>query len=245
MRPKALVLDRTPVRILAFLVSLINLTFLGDSYAYEVENIENGGELVGSIKISGKPPSNAILQVVNNPDFCGSSVEEEKYVIGPNHGLKNAVVRVQDIKRGKSSTRNLVVIENKSCHFVPHVQTGMVGESYEIRNSDPVLHNTHLHQEDSTLLNIAMPSSGKNIKKEILETGIINVKCDVHRFLQGCLFITDNPYMAVSDKEGRFKISDIPPGKYKISFWHEAFSEKVKEMEIIPKKRTELVLDFK
>jgi len=38
----------------------------------------------------------------------------------------------------------------------------------------------------------------------------------VRLFINGCLFITvvDHPYFAVSGKDGKFKISNVPPGKY-------------------------------
>jgi hypothetical protein len=120
----------------------------------------------------------------------------------------------------------------------------MVGDSYEIRNSDPVLHNTHLHMEDSTLINVAMPPSGKNIKKTLLQAGIINIKCDAHKFMQGWISVTDNPYFAVTDTEGNYKISGIPPGKYKIKVWHEKLSSIEIEVTISPNQRTELSLEL-
>jgi plastocyanin len=215
------------------------------TFAYEIIPVDQGGELKGTVRFGGDPPSNISRQVVNNIDYCGASVEEEKYLIGSNHGLQNVVVTIEGIQRGKKPPAELLVIENKKCHFIPHVQAGMVGASYEVRNSDPVLHNTHLHLEDATLLNIAMPSGGKNIRKTITQTGLINEKCDAHKFMQGWLVVTDNPYSAVTDQEGHFKISDIPPGKYKIRFWHEGFPAKEKEVEILPKKSTELSADFK
>jgi plastocyanin len=220
--------------------------FTSLTFAYEVIPVEQGGEIKGVVRFGGgDPPLNVSRQVVNNIDFCGASVEEEKYLIGSNHVLKNVVVTIEGVQRGKKPSAEILVIENRKCHFVPHVQAGMVGASYEVRNSDTVLHNTHLHMEDTTLLNIAMPSGGKNIRKTIAQTGLINVKCDAHKFMQGWIVVTDNPYSAVTDSEGRFKISDIPPGKYKIRFWHEGFPEKEKEVEILPKKSTELPVDLK
>jgi hypothetical protein len=119
-----------------------------------------------------------------------------------------------------------------------------VGNSYEIRNSDSVLHNTHLHMEGISLLNIAMPAGGKNIKKTISQKGIISTRCDAHKFMQGWVYVTENPYFAVTDKEGNYRISDIPPGKYKIKVWHEGLSAKEKEITIFPDKKTELSVDL-
>ncbi|MBI3594473.1 MAG: carboxypeptidase regulatory-like domain-containing protein [Nitrospirae bacterium] len=213
--------------------------------AYEVIPVEKGGELSGTVKFTGDPQVNVSHQVVNNADYCGASVEEEKFIVGSGRVLQNVVISIEGVMTGKKPSNSILVIENKKCHFVPHVQVGMVGDVYEVRNSDPVLHNTHLHMEEATLLNIAMPSGGKNIKKTIANTGVINVRCDAHKFMQGWLVVVDNPYSAVSDREGRFRIADIPPGKYKVRFWHEGFQSKIREIEILPKKSSVLSIDFK
>lgn len=228
-----------------FLILFSELTFPSNLLAYDVIPVHLGGELIGTIKFKGEPPANPSNQVVNNPDFCGSSVQEETFLVNPeNRGLENVVISIEDIQHGKKPLFSSVVIENRHCHFVPHVQGAMVGDSYEIRNSDPVLHNTHLHLEGSTLMNIAMPPGGKNVKKSILQAGIINVKCDAHKFMQGWIPVMDNPYFAVTDKEGNYRISGIPPGKYKIKVWHEGLPGTEKEETIFPDKKTELSLDL-
>lgn len=214
-------------------------------YAYEVIPINQGGELIGTVRFKGSPPSNLSQPVANNPDFCGSTVQEETFLVNPeNRGLKNVVISIEDIQRGKPPLISNVIIENSHCHFVSHVQAGMVGDSYEIRNLDPVLHNTHLHFEEATLLNVAMPPGGRNIKKPLLQSGIINAKCDAHKFMQGWIAVLENPYFAVTDKEGNYKISGVPPGKYKIKIWHERIPGTEKEVTIFPNKKTELSLDL-
>jgi len=229
-----------------FWVSFSEMTFPSNIFAYEVISVNQGGELVGTIKFKGDPPVNPTHQVLNNPDFCGSTVQDETFMVNPeNKGLENVVIRIDEIQSGKKPLSTTLVIENRHCHFVPHVQGAMVGDSYEIRNSDPVLHNTHLHMEETTLMNVAMPPGGKNIKKSLLQPGIVNVKCDAHKFMQGWVFVADNPYFAITDKEGNFKISGIPAGKYKIKIWHEGLAETEKEVTIYPDKKSQLSLELK
>ncbi|MBI3605294.1 MAG: hypothetical protein HY202_04620, partial [Nitrospirae bacterium] len=189
LEEKMLILSRLTGKFLP--AGLFWILFFGSGvqsnlFAYEVMPVTNGGELSGAIKFKGNPPTNQPHQVVNNPEFCGSTVEEETYLINrENKGLGNVVISIEDISRGKKPLSADIIIENRHCRFVPHVQTGMVGNSYEIRNSDPVLHNTHLHMEGVSILNIAMPAGGKNIKKAISQKGVISTRCDAHKFMQG------------------------------------------------------------
>jgi hypothetical protein len=38
-----------------------------------------------------------------------------------------------------------------------------------------------------------------------------------------------HPYFALTDENGSFKITDVPPGKYKVIAWHEPWKVKVKD----------------
>ena len=214
-------------------------------FAYEVVPVTHGGELFGAITFKGDAPPNPTDPVLRNPDFCGATIQEETYLISrENHGLENVVIHIENIRSGKKPLESTVVIEDRHCHIIPHVQGGMVGGSYEIRNSDPVLHNPNLRLEGTTLVNVAMPAGGKNIKKTFSQGGIVDVKCNAHQFMQGWVFVADNPYYAVTDAEGNYRIFGIPAGRYKIKVWHEGLPGREIEVTIYPDKKTELSLEL-
>ncbi|MBI1822931.1 MAG: hypothetical protein HY200_03110 [Nitrospirae bacterium] len=229
-----------------FILMLFSQVFYSSRlHAYEVIPVKHGGELFGTIKYKGDPPANLSNPVANNSEFCGSTVQDETYLINTeNRGIENVVISFENIQQGKKPIFSTIVIENRNCHFVPHVQGAMVGDSYEIRNSDPILHNTHLHMEEQTILNVAMPAGGRNIKKPLTKAGIIHAKCDAHKFMQGWISIMDNPYFAVTDKEGKYDISNIPSGKYKVKIWHEGLLAQEEEITVLPDKKTNLSVNL-
>jgi hypothetical protein len=229
-----------------FLVLFIGFGFYSPLYAYEVISVDHGGELYGTISFKGQPPANFSHEVEKDAAICGLYVQEETYIVNSgNQGLQNVVVTIEGIIQGKTPLSSISMIENRNCHFVPHVQAGMTGQFYEVRNLDPIMHNTHLKMEKFTLLNIIMPALGKKlIKKNIPESGLIKILCDAHKFMHGWFIATENPYFAVTDHDGNYKISDIPPGKYKIKVWHEALPPQEKEMVIPPQKKVNLSLEL-
>ncbi len=213
--------------------------------AYEGGVVAKGGELAGSIKAKGEAPQNEVHKVMHNSEYCGDSISEDTYLVNPgNNGLQNVVISLEGITKGKKHDPATLILENLKCRFVPHILAGMAGDSYEIRNGDPVLHNTHLRFEGTTILNVAMPENGKNIKKPLTQTGMILAKCDAHPFMNGAIWVFDHPYFAVTDKNGEFKISDIPPGTYKVKIWHQGSLVKEKEVTITPGGKTNLSADL-
>jgi hypothetical protein len=89
-----------------------------------------------------------------------------------------------------------------------------------------------------------MPPNGRTIKKLISEAGIIKASCDAHTFMKGTIFVAENPYFAVTDKDGKYTISNIPPGKYRVRIWHEALPPHEKEVIIPPQKKVKLSLEI-
>jgi len=45
--------------------------------------------------------------------------------------------------------------------------------------------------------------------------------CNIHPWFQGYALIRDNPYMTVTDSDGRFTIKNLPTGEHEFQFWHE------------------------
>ena|ERR1700693_4001383 len=215
-------------------------------HAYTETPVENGGGLSGTITLKGEPPVDQPEKVVFNPEYCGNTVYGETYIVNPqNKGLENVVISIVGIEKGKKAEDRPILLEILKCRFAPHVIAGIVGNSYEVRNLDPIMHNYHTRLSGKTILNVALPPQGKNIKKPLSEVGIINASCDTHTFMKSSIFVAENPYFAVTDKNGNYSISNIPPGKYRVQTWHEGLrSVQEEEVTISPNKKTNLSIDL-
>jgi plastocyanin len=49
--------------------------------------------------------------------------------------------------------------------------------------------------------------------------GLVTVRCDIHEHMRALILVLDTPYFAMSDGDGRFRLSGLPPGHYTLKAW--------------------------
>lgn len=223
------------------LVSLILVA--AASFAYEVVDVQNGGSIKGKIKASAKI-DDPVLTIDKDVEFCGKSQPSRMYIISPALEVKNVLVFIDDVEKGKAAPKTDITIDNTKCYFEPIVGVAYKGANFVIKNSDSILHNTNLgillKDKRSTVYNLALPTQNQIIKKPIRRTGLHTIKCDAHAWMRAYLYVGDHPYAAVTDASGNFEIKDLLPGKYKVTIWHEGFAEVTKEVEVTAGKASDL-----
>ena len=206
---------------------VLALLVAAPALAYEVLAVADGGTLSGTVKFAGPPPKLEPLAVNKNRDVCGEQKASEALVVGPERGVRGSVILLEGVARGKKGEAD-VVLDNHRCVFVHHVTVTMPGERARVKNSDPILHNTHGFLGKATVFNLALPNKDQMIEvtKRLTRPGVVRVVCDAHPHMAAWMIVHDSPYYAVSDERGAFKIDGIPPGSYKVTMWHEGFRAK-------------------
>ena len=106
------------------------------------------------------------------------------------------------------------------------------GHQFEIVNQDAILHNVHAYRDDETLFNLAQPFQGQASPQTVEGEGVVRVACDVHSWMQAWILVLDSPYFSLTDASGGFSITDIPPGEYTITMWHEALGSSSKTVVV-------------
>jgi hypothetical protein len=208
---------------LAALIAALSIAVPAAAQQYTPVDVANGGSIKGKISYNGRPPTPKKLTIPKDPKVCGTTRDEDIFVVGPDGGVKNVVVYLTDITKGKKMEGNMQpVLDQKGCHYVPHVQVVPVHATLQVKSSDPILHNVHSFLNGSTVINFAMPPQpGLVLTKKLDKAGGQQLKCDVHSFMTGAVFVAANPYYALTGDDGTFEIKDVPPGSYTISTWHQ------------------------
>jgi polysaccharide lyase family 4-like protein len=226
---------------ICFIYSFFNVVF-----AYDVIAVQDGGELSGTIRFNGEIKEPKPFKVDRNAEYCGNTIPDESLIVNAeNKGIQNVVVSFEEVSKGKQHEPTDLIINNSKCHFVPRTLAAMIGDFYQVKNSDPIVHNTNLRFEESSVLSIIMEPNGKIIRRPLIKNeGIIYGKCNVHKFMKVSIHVFNHPYFAVTDKNGEFRISEIPPGEYKIKIWHESLPEKESTIKIESHQKSKITLEM-
>ena len=67
-----------------------------------------------------------------------------------------------------------------------------------------------------------MPEPRTMFVKPLHQPGLVTIRSDAgHGWMSAIIHVTPHPYFALSDREGKFSLADVPPGTYTIKAWHE------------------------
>src|SRR5665213_4181600 len=201
------------------------------------------GTIVGNVRAEGK------ADAAGDP-VAGGSYENRKYKFVEKvdySAMHDFVVYVEGSFGTNSASTNVTAVATtrvaqEGAMFTPHVLPVMVGTTIEWPNNDTIYHNVfsmpEAKQFDLGLYKGNPPD--KRVKFD--KPGRVDVFCSIHTSMNCIVLVLENPYFASTDENGNYKISHVPPGKYKLKAWHERLP--ADEREITVPTNGEVRVDF-
>lgn len=203
---------------------------------------EGAGTITGKVVFNGSYAGGKTT-ISKDREVCGDTKSDPSLVVGKEGQLRNAVIQISDLKQGRSAPKE-AELDQVKCEYTPHVVVVPVGGTVKIKNSDGILHNVRSVSEKNTPFNRAQPKFMKEIKETFSKAEIIQLRCDVHGWMNGWIVVTDNPFFDVTQADGTFKIDSVPVGKYTLEVWHEILGKATQAVEVKPGEVTHVTFEF-
>jgi len=200
------------------------------------------GAVSGVVHFAGKAPAPVKIDMSMDP-ACGmgaggdNNMSEQFEVHGGD--LANVFVYVKEGPKAAflmpPSYGPAAVMDQKGCRYTPHVVALRKGGSVEFRNSDITMHNIHTMPTavGSESIDISQAPKGAPQTKQFnqVET-MIPVRCNNHPWMNAFINVSETPFFAVTDEDGKFSIKGLPAGEYTLAAVHEKLGEQTMKVTV-------------
>ncbi len=210
----------------------------------------NAGDITGTVTLNGTPPPEKQIDTLKSDAICGQFYKEmpltKFYVVGANKELADVIVMLKGVPaQAADASAAPVVLDQKNCLYSPQIIALQTGQKLLVKNSDPMpvaMHNVHINPTvdankaaNAAALNAAQMAGAADLTYTFpAAENFQKFQCDVHNWMLAWVTVVDSSYFAVSSKDGKFTIKNVPAGKYKIVALHRkaALTGVEKEVEV-------------
>jgi len=129
--------------------------------------------------------------------------------------------------------------------FTPHIVAVQQGTTVEFLNSDKVAHNVFwpsVGGDKKLTKNMGTWPQGEKRSFKFDNPGVAPLFCNVHPEMSGYVVVSPTPYFAVTDKDGNYKIENVPDGSYTLTAWNEGAKKQSKPVTVAGEGKADFTL---
>jgi plastocyanin len=197
-------------------------------------------DIIGTITLHGTPPPEVPYTPLMQNSACATMYTNtpttQFYVVGPQGELADVVVSLKGVT-GQSTGASAppVVLDQKGCLYTPTILAIQTNQKLIVRNSDQCVHNVHVTPTvpgNPAHNDVQMPGGADLTYTFPKPEMFITFRCDIHPWMFAWVSVFDSPYYAISGKDGKFVIKNVPPGKYTLVADHRKLGAQTAEVEV-------------
>src|SRR6266542_3636943 len=182
------------------------------------------GAISGTVTYTGTPPKAKPIDMAKEPACAqqhATPVTTEAVVTGPGNALRWVVVYISAGDQGAAASAAGVRYDQKGCQYI------------------------HPLAKVNPEWNKSQPKGAPPIHTKFEQPEFIPVKCNIHPWMHGYFVVLTAAHSTVTDENGGFTLTGLPPGKYTVTAWHEQFGTQSQEVTISGTETKTIHLVFK
>lgn len=121
----------------------------------------------------------------------------------------------------KPEQQPVAEMSQKDLLFVPALLPIRVGTKVEFPNLDEDTYHNIFSYSAAKRFDLGRYRAGeKPVPAQVFDVpGLITLRCDIHEHMRGVILVLDTPFFVLTDTEGNFRLTGIPPGNYTLKAW--------------------------
>lgn len=133
--------------------------------------------------------------------------------------LQDAAVYAEPLSTPVVARTKGAEIEQKSRKFMPVMTVVQTGTEISFPNNDTVRHHVYSFSPNKPFeLKLYSGNPGTPILFD--KPGTVTIGCNIHDQMVAYIQVVNTPHFGKSDQEGKVRIADLGPGKYRLKAWH-------------------------
>ena len=123
-------------------------------------------------------------------------------------------------------------IDQRDLRFVPRITVVAPGSSVEFLNNDPLLHNVFSPPGPGPGFDLGTYPLTERRVQEFADSGGHTILCHIHPEMLAYVVVLRARYWTASDREGRFHLDGVAPGRYELRVWHRRLAALPREVTV-------------
>jgi plastocyanin len=120
----------------------------------------------------------------------------------------------------KPTAFSMKTVGQKNFAFQPPLLAIEVGTKVEFPNYDDTYHNIFSYSPAKRFdLGRYPPNESPAPSVLFDKAGLVTLRCDIHEHMRGLILVLDTPYFAITDSDGRYRLTSLPAGHFTIKAW--------------------------
>jgi plastocyanin len=145
--------------------------------------------------------------------------------------LANVLVYLKDAPRPAELPVMHAEIRQENEQFVPHVLAVTRGSTVDFPNRDDFFHNV-FSLSGAAAFDLGRYPRGETRSRRMQKAGIVKIFCQLHSHMSAVIMVFDHPYFTRVGENGAFTLSEVPPGRYTLTAWHERIGESDRRLDV-------------
>jgi plastocyanin len=186
----------------------------------------SAGSIAGTVKLTGRVRGAAVASAVYQPRAIGG----REAARAPE--ITHVIVYLRGVPARGTPPAGRYEIRQEHEAFVPRVLAVTRGSQVHFPNLDPFFHNVFSLSGAATF-DLGRYPQGEDRVREFTRAGLVKVFCHIHSHMSASILVLDHPYFTVPDADGRFRLTNVPPGRHTIVGWHERVGEQAAHVNVV------------
>jgi plastocyanin len=124
-------------------------------------------------------------------------------------------------------------MKQKDLAFDPPLMAVQRGTRVEFPNLDDTYHNVFSYSPAKRFDLGRYRADEKPVPSQVFDVaGLVTLRCDIHEHMRALILVVDTPFFVITDPDGKFRLTDLPAGRYTLRAWVDSKTTHAQPVEL-------------